>query len=300
MKQFLYMDMDIVNSIIAQAEKGLVTQQSSQSSDEEKKNVGHNETLSGAATGSGSFLKIVQAQAELKGDVSLAHSKEHVTSSKDIIERILHDAAFDLAYKYIDIKTGILDNQESDEVGNYLEIKRVYSFVDFKYLERLFSREGIIEYIKKSSAEQIEASAEQVREGHSREELRKAGVNFKKEVQKAISLSNKQYDDISIIINMIRSFVPYDRLLISSDGYLIPLDEKYFRVDPINLGFRYGGEITCVGMVTNIIEADSNSDNSNNIFVTLQHTVNEALRAMLPTTKKSLCVIHPIAVFYGD
>ena len=53
-------------------------------------------------------------------------------------------------------------------------------------------------------------------------------------------------------------------------------------------------------MVTNIIEADSNSDNSNNIFVTLQHTVNEALRAMLPTTKKSLCVIHPIAVFYGD
>ncbi len=299
MKQFLYMDIDIVNSIIAQAEKGLVTQQSSQSGAEEKKNASHEEIVSGTAVGSGAFLKIMQAQAELKGELSLVHSKEHVSSSKDIIDRILHDAAFDLAYKYIDLKVGTLDSQESDEVGNYLEIKRVYSFVDFKYLERLFSKEGIIEYIKKTSAEQIEASAEQAREGHNREELRRASINFKKEVQKAVSLNNKQYDDIANIINMIRSFIPYDRLLISSDGYLIPLDEKYFRVDPTNLGFRYGGEITCVGMVTNIIGTDSNPDDPNNVFATLQHTVNEVLRAMLPTAKSNLCVIHPIAVFYG-
>lgn len=300
MKQFLYMDTDIVNSIIAQAEKGLVTQQSSQSGAEEKKSTDHEETVSGTAGGSGAFLKMVQAQAEIKGELSFAHSKEHVSSSKDIIDRILHDAAFDLAYKYIDLKVKALDSQESDEVGNYLEIKRIYSFVDFKYLERLFSKEGLIEYIKKTSAEKIEASAEKAIEGHNREELRKAGVNLKKEVQKAVSLSNKQYDEIAIIINMIRSFIPYDRLLISNDGYLIPLDEKYFRVDPTNLGFRYGGEITCVGMVTNIIGTESNSDDPNNVFATLQHTVNEVLRTILPTPKSNLCVIHPIAVFYGS
>ena len=36
-----------------------------------------------------------------------------------------------------------------------------------------------------------------------------------------------------------------------------------------------------------------------NIFAKLQFTVNEALRSILPTDERNLCVIHPIAVFYG-
>lgn len=87
-------------------------------------------------------------------------------------------------------------------------------------------------------------------------------------------------------------------MLISSDGYLIPLDDKYFRINPSNLGFKYGGEITCVGMITNIIGTDTNPCDDKNIFATLQFTVNEALRAILPTKEENLCVIHPIAVFY--
>lgn len=300
MKQFLYMDTDIVNSIIAQAEKGLVTQHSSQSADEEKEKNNHQKMVSGGAGGSGSIFKIVQAQAELKGDISLANSRESVSSSKDIIERILHDASFDIAYNYINLKNVACDSHEYDEVGNYLVIKREYSFVDLKYLEKLFSKDGVIEYLKKTEAEKIEAAAEQAKEGYSREELRKAGVNFRKEVQNAISVSNRQYDEIGAMINMIRSFIPYDRLLISDDGYLVPLEEKYFRVDPTNLGFRYGGEITCVGMVTNIVETSANQNEPANVFALLQHTVNDVLRNILPTINNNLCVIHPIAVYYGD
>ena len=88
-------------------------------------------------------------------------------------------------------------------------------------------------------------------------------------------------------------------MMISSDGYLVPLDDKYFRINPENLGFKYGGEITCVGIITNIIGADTDPCDNKNIFATLQFTVNEALRAILPTNKDNLCVIHPIAVFYG-
>lgn len=83
------------------------------------------------------------------------------------------------------------------------------------------------------------------------------------------------------------------------DGYLIPLDDQYFRIDPKNLGFKYGGEITCVGMITNIIGVDADPCDNNNIFATLQFSVNEVLRTILPTNEKNLCVIHPIAVFYG-
>lgn len=300
MKQFLYLDTDIVNSIIAQEEKGLITQKSVENETGSRKESEHTESLSGNASGSGSFLKIVQAQAELEGDVSMTHTKGHSSSTKDVMEKILHDAGFDIAYTYIKpakVKRGC---QDYDEEGNYIEMKRTYSFVDFKYLQDLFCEKGIIEYIKKNSAEQIEASAEHAREGHNREELRKAGVNFKQEVKKAIQTSNKQFDEIEAIIRALRSFIPYDRLLISHDGYLIPLDEKYFRVDPTNLGFRYGGEITCVGMITNIIGEDCNPNDPKDIFATIQHAANEVLRSLLPTTESNLCVIHPIAVYYGE
>ena len=88
-------------------------------------------------------------------------------------------------------------------------------------------------------------------------------------------------------------------MLISSDGYLIPLDEQYFRINPKNLGFKYGGEITCVGMITNIIGEDSKPNDENNIFATLQYTASEALRSLLPTKENNVCVIHPIAIYYG-
>ena len=105
---------------------------------------------------------------------------------------------------------------------------------------------------------------------------------------------------IVTLIRVLRRFVPYDRLLISSDGYLIPLDEQYFRIDPTNMGFRYGGEITCVGMVTNIIGADCDPEDPDNVFASLQHGANEVLRGILPTTAQNLCIVHPIAVYYGD
>ena len=93
--------------------------------------------------------------------------------------------------------------------------------------------------------------------------------------------------------------MPYTRMLISYDGYLIPMDDKYFRIDPKNLGFKYGGEITCVGMITNIIGADTTPEDPKDLFAALQFKVNEILRTILPTNAENLCVIHPIAVFYG-
>ena len=122
----------------------------------------------------------------------------------------------------------------------------------------------------------------------------------KRKIPTQLAASGKQYDGIKEIIDMVRQIIPYNRMLISSDGYLIPLDDRYFRIDAQNLGFKYGGEITCVGMITNIIGEDTDPNDSQNIFATLQFSVNEVLRQLLPTKERNLCVIHPIAVYYGN
>ena len=246
----------------------------------------------------GSLVKLAKAEANLSGSIESVEGGSTTSTSREIITKTMHDAAFDLAYSYISPIKIVNGDQSADDTGNYIEITRVFDFVDFDYLEGLFKKEGIIEYIKKNTAEQIEVEAEKLKGECNRGQLRKAGINFKAEIKKAIAVSNKQFDDIAIIIRALRGLIPYNRMLISNDGYLVPLNTKYFRVDPIDLGFKYGGEITCVGMVTNIIGEDTDPNDDKNIFATLQFTANEVLRSMLPTNQNDLCVVHPIAIYY--
>ena len=300
MKQFLYLDTDIVNSIIAQEEKGLVQDFSKYNQENKTKSTHVEVGGEGSGKAEGSLFKLAKAEANLTLSVGLEKDYSSDTATHEIISKVLHDAAFDVAYEYIRPHNFELGKSDSDDYGDYVEIKRVFDFVDFAYLENLFSTGGLIEYIKKSSREEIETRLGQATEKMSRDQLRNSGKQIKAEMKKLVEANDKQYDDVHDIIAAFRQLVPYTRMLISHDGYLIPLDDKYFRVNPESLGFRYGGEITCVGMITNIIGADTNPNDPKNIFATLQFTVNEALRKILPTAEENLCVIHPIAVFYGD
>lgn len=43
-----------------------------------------------------------------------------------------------------------------------------------------------------------------------------------------LDANDKKYDDIAEVIKIIRHVIPYERMLVSHDGYLIPLEDKYF------------------------------------------------------------------------
>lgn len=62
MKQFLYLDTDIVNSIVAQSQKGLVTQTIVEKEDNTTKNSGNTENISAAVSGNydeeGNYVEI--------------------------------------------------------------------------------------------------------------------------------------------------------------------------------------------------------------------------------------------------
>ena len=299
MKQFLYLDTDIVNSIIAQSEKGLIQEQSEENGSDKKKDTHISGSMEGSGTAGGSFLKLAKAEANLSLSGELGKEYVSSTTSREIISKVLHDAAFDIAYGYIKPQKLSVGKNDSGEYGDYVELTRVFDFVDMDYLEKLFSKNGLIDFLKKNDKEKIETEASRATGGMNRAQLRSTEKTIKSELKKLIAESDKQYDDIHDTIVAFRQLMPYARMMISYDGYLIPMDNQYFRIDPQNLGFKYGGEITCVGMITNIIGADTNPNDPKNMFATLQFTVNEALRKILPTNKENLCVIHPIAVFYG-
>jgi hypothetical protein len=62
MKQFLYLDTDIVNSIIAQSEKGLIQEQSEENGSDKKKGTHISGSMEGSGTAGGSFLKLAKAE----------------------------------------------------------------------------------------------------------------------------------------------------------------------------------------------------------------------------------------------
>ncbi len=298
MKQFLYLDIDIVNSIIAQSNNGLVQTLSNEQEKSKAESDAITSSVQADGTIGGSIFNLAKAEVDLSGKLEAIENDTSTFVSKEIISKTLHDAAFDIAYSNISPKKFKMGEDNSDEYGDYVELTRVFDFVDIEYLDKLFDKNGLIDFFKKTSREKIETEASAATEGMNREQLRTVSSKVKGEIKKLVDASNKQYDDIHEMITAFKQLLPYSRMLISSDGYLIPLDDKYFRINPSNLGFKYGGEITCVGMVTNIIGTDTNPCDDKNIFATLQFTVNEALRAILPTKEENICVIHPIAVFY--
>ena len=297
MKQFIYLDTDIVNSIIAQEQKGIIVQESLSKESVESESRSTSGSLSGNVKAGISFWKLLEAVGSI--NINKATDTTASSSSKNVIDKVLHDAAFDIAFDYIEPKKIIPGDQSCDEEGNYILLRRVFDFVDLEYLEALFSQNGIISYIKKTDADKIREEMGSSTPGN-REQNRNYKKEIEKEIKKIIDLNNKRYDEINEGIAAIRSLIPYSRMLISSDGYLIPLENQYFRIDPKNLGFKYGGEINCVGMITNIIGEDTNPNDENNIFATIQFYASEALRSILPTKENNICVIHPIAIYYGE
>lgn len=143
MKQFLYLDVDIVNSIITQSEKGLIQSLSNEqvSSNSESDSLKREANIS--AQLGGPIAKLVKAEANLSGDLKSQKGDSSTSTSREIISKTLHDAAFDFAYSHIKpikIKNG---DQSADETGNYIEMRRVFDFVDFDYIEGLFNKEGL-------------------------------------------------------------------------------------------------------------------------------------------------------------
>lgn len=121
MKQFLYLDTDIVNSIIAQSEKGLIQEQSEENGSDKKKGTHISGSMEGSGTAGGSFLKLAKAEANLSLSGELGKEYVSSTTSREIISKVLHDAAFDIAYGYIKPQKFSVGKNDSGEYGDYFK-----------------------------------------------------------------------------------------------------------------------------------------------------------------------------------
>lgn len=298
MRQFLYLDTDIVNSIIAQQGKGLIDVFTTER--ENGKDVSSTKEIGVEAGGEAGakVWKLANAEAKLSLSGSVGGTAINHDTTKEIIAKTLHDAAFDIAYDAIK-PTMVLPGNDAADPGAYIEMCRVFDFVDLNYLEKLLSKDGIVSLLSKSEKEKIQKEAEDLKDSMNREQSRQGGNKaVDQKVKELLKQCDQKYDEIHEIIAALGKIIPFGRMLVSNDGYLVPTEDKYFRINPATLGFMYGGDIKCVGMITNVIGESTNPNDSSNIFATLQFSVNNSLRKILPAKEDTLYVVSPIAIYY--
>ncbi len=294
MKQFLYLNTDIVNSIIAQEKNGLLQKYTKNVEKSDQKD--YSLELSGGLDVGGNLgikqLSNVEAafEADLKGGIG----KEHQQTIQKIYEKTLHDASFDIAYNIIKPKK-INYQKDNADPGEYIEIKRDFDFIDLEYLKNIFSEKGIVDYLIEKKKKEME---QEVQSTINREMRRKNSELINEHIKEETNSSKEEYQKIKDLLDRINTILPYSRLLYASDGYIIPVEEEFFRVNPCGMGFIYGGEMQVVGLITNIIGKDMKPNEPQNVFANIQYGINEIIRGLLPTKDDDLYVVTPIAIYY--
>lgn len=296
MKQFIYLDSDSVNSLIAQINNGIedsyqLTNEKSSETATEKSTIKKSEVKAGikapiiANIGS----NIVREENEL----SNSSDNEII---KEIHNKRLHDAAFNELTNYLENEEKL--NNENKNTGSFIKIEDSLDIIDFEYLSGLFKENAFVSYLKETQENEIRNKFNIEQEGITKEQRKRMEYEIKKQIGTLISENNKQYENVEKMINALKHVIPYKRMALSSQGFLLPLDEKWFRDAPDLLGFKYGGKFTFIGYITNVINNEGAEPNIDNIFTTLQTVINQALFMVLPSDKKQLYILHPIALYF--
>lgn len=296
MRRFIYLDTDTLNSYIAQIYDGLVqTQetetQSSQTSDKQSERT--------SDIGADTDLKVFGKGIEGKIDFTYRHLKD--TSNTELISdvqtKLLHDNAFDQLMNYLN-QNNLLSNHN---IGDFIEINDEFYIMDLDYYKKIFGDKKFLDFLKKSQRDKIQAllkiqqDIELSQEGANFNEIKKNYTNLSKS---KCAESDKSYDGIKDIIDMLYTLVPYRRTLCIADNMVV-LNDKYMR-DNINMtSFKFGGKIKVLGYITNRIETATNTDESSGVSPLAQVGIglNQIMLSFFGQ-QSSLNIVHPIAIYY--
>jgi len=294
MRRFIYLDTDTLNSYIAQIYDGLVqTQetetQSSQTTDKQSERTSN--------LGADADLKVFGKGIKGKIDFTYRHLKD--TSNTELISdvqtKLLHDNAFDQLMNYL-TKNGLLSN---NNIGDFCQINDDFYIMDLDYYKKIFGDKKFLDFIKKSERDKIQAllkiqqDFELAQEGANSNEIKKNYVALAKSKS---AESDKGYDDIKDIIDMLCTLVPYRRTLCIADNMVV-LNDKYMRDNIDMTSFKFGGKVKVLGYITNKITVNANGSSNISPLAQVGIGLNQIMLSFFGQ-QSSLNIVHPIAIYY--
>ena len=288
MKRFLYLNNDTLSSYMSQIDDGLIKNKIETS----KKDIEHQNTTKATIQAEASVdLKLLGKGIEADVDSSLESNRQKINSDSysNSMEKIIFDEAVERFEQYL------MDNDYlkcNNDIGDFIKIEKEMFIVDLEYYKNIFSNNSVLDFIKNSTiSERYNAKVVEIEETGNGNKATYDKNKLLKEIKNDV---DKEYDEISKNIEAILNIVPYNKFGIMDD-YLISLDDEFFRDKTKVVAFKYGGKMTLIGHLTNIVNNDVNGDESN-IFSTFPSIINTFMLTFF--NKKEIKIIHPIAIYY--
>lgn len=288
MKRSLYLNSDTLSSYMSQIDDGLIKNKIETLKNDSERLNSTKALIEGQASAD---LKILGKGIEADVDSSLESNRQKKSSDSysNSMEKIIFDEAVEKFEKYLS------DNhclEDIDSIGNFIKIEKEMFIVDLEYYKNIFSNDSVLNFIKTSTVNEryITKESEIVKTGNGNKATYDKDKLYK-EIKKEV---DKEYDEVSKNIEAVLNIVPYNKFGIMDD-YLISLDDEYFRDKTKVVAFKYGGKMTLLGHLTNIVNNDVNSDESN-IFSTFPSIINTFMLTFF--NKKQIKIVHPIAIYY--
>ena len=302
MRRFIYLDTDTLNSYIAQIYDGLVQSQETQSQSETTVDKQSERTSNLEA---GADLTVFGKGIEGKMDFTYRHLKD--TSNTELISdvqtKLLHDNAFDQLMNYLN-SNNLLTEQK---IGDFIEIHDDFYILDLDYYNKIFSEKKFVDFLKKSERDKIQAllkiqqDIELAQPNANTNEINK---RYSYQFKAACSESDKSYDNIKEIIDMLILLIPYRHTMCIGSNMVV-LNDKYMRDNIEMTSFKFGGKIKVLGYITNEINSnsdeeetdDSPKEKTSSPIADIGIGINQMMLSFF-SQQGSLKVIHPIAIDY--
>lgn len=288
MKRFLYLNNDTLSSYMSQIDDGLIKNKIEMS----KNDIEHLNSTKASIEGQASAdLKILGKgiEADIDSSIESNRQKKSSDSYSNSMEKIIFDENVEKLEKYLS-DNNYLDG--NDNIGDFIKIEKEMFIVDLEYYKSIFSNNSVLNFIKNSTInERYNIKVLEIEEKGNGNKATYDKDKLYKEIKKDV---DKEYDEVSRNIEAVLNIVPYNKFGIMGD-YLISLDDEYFRDKTKVVAFKYGGKMTLIGHLTNIVNNDVNGDETN-IFTTFPSIINTFMLTFF--NKKEIKIVHPIAIYY--
>ena len=288
MKRFLYLNNDTLSSYMSQIDDGLIKNKIEMS----KNDTEHLNSMKASIEGQASAdLKILGKgiEADIDSSIESNRQKKSSDSYSNSMEKIIFDENVEKLEKYLS-DNNYLDG--NDNIGDFIKIEKEMFIVDLEYYKSIFSNNSVLNFIKNSTInERYNIKVLEIEEKGNGNKATYDKDKLYKEIKKDV---DKEYDEVSRNIEAVLNIVPYNKFGIMGD-YLISLDDEYFRDKTKVVAFKYGGKMTLIGHLTNIVNNDVNGDETN-IFSTFPSIINTFMLTFF--NKKEIKIVHPIAIYY--
>lgn len=261
-KDFLYLDINLMKSFIAQINNGeLLTEIYDNLTSEKSSRIDENKKTT-VKKGLNINAFGLNAESEI---TTPSFNNEFIDIGREIAIKEHTDNVFNELVTYLN-KNDIVKNYPNIEVGNYIQLNMDLEYFNFDRIESLFEKDFLNIYY----------------------------LEFLEQDNK------KDLEEVYSKLPLLKKLIPYNSFLYGKD-MIILLKDNFIREDAKKLGFIFNKNVTILGKVNKHIKNQKNNNSSSKIINSLNSMQNSSLNILKKLgfiNTNEVYLITPIAVYY--